>query len=332
MTTLDTLARSSAGAIHHSVLYVPVRPASITGAARGLAFGAFGRYVLAGVLAGIVLIGALFVVGPDAGDVTGDSVPSTTAVTPTTAATPIPESDAPETIAPESDAPETNVLVPTTVVDPVDHDPAPVVPPVAATPDTTTTSLAPDVEPPFLKIDSPADGDRFEKAVLRFSGRTEAGATVLASGKFTAPVASDGSWFIDLVLAPGANGVVFAASDAAGNKTTASLTVYFDEPATVETTTTTSTTVATWEFTANQKYGSCELPVPYDVFSGTTKPGAAVTIASPYGNGTTTANGEGVWSVKVEFPTAPYNETFVVSATDYVGTTKTFEFVNLYSG
>jgi len=326
MTTLDTLARSSAGAIHHSVSYVPVSPASITGATGGLAFGAFGRYVLAGVVAGIVLIGALFIVGPDAGDVTGDSVPSTTAVTPTTAATPIPETNAPET-----NAPETNVLVPTTVVDPVDHDPVSVVPPVAA-PDTTTTSLAPDVEPPFLKIDSPGDGDRFEKAVLRFSGRTEAGATVLASGKFTAPVASDGSWFIDLVLAPGANGVVFAASDAAGNKTTASVTVYFDEPATVETTTTTSTTVVTWEFTANQKYGSCELPVPYDIFSGKTKSGATVTISSPYGNGSTTANGEGVWSVKVEFPTAPYNETFVVSATDYVGTTKTFEFVNLYTG
>jgi len=326
MTTLDTLARSSAGAIHHSVSYVPVRPGSITGAVGSLAFWRLGRYAMAGVVAGLVLIGALFIVGPDAGDVTSDSVPSTTAVTPTTAATPIPETN-----VPESDAPETNVLVPTTVVDPVDHDPAPVVPP-AAIPDTTTTSLAPDVEPPFLEIDSPGDGDRFEKAVLRFSGRTETGATVLASGKFAAPVASDGSWFIDLVLAPGANGVVFAASDAAGNKTTASVTVYFDEPATVETTTTTSTTVATWEFTANQKYGSCELPVPYDIFSGKTKPGATVTISSPYGNGSTTANGEGVWSVKVEFPTAPYNETFVVSATDYVGTTKTFEFVNLYSG
>jgi len=322
MTTLDTLARSSAGAIHHSVAYVPVRPGSITGAVAKLAFWTFGRYAMAGAVAGMILVGALFIVGPNDANVTGDSTPPTTAVTPTTVATPIPETD----------LPEVNLIVPTTVVDPVDHNAAPVVPPVAPAPDTTTTSIALDVEPPYLTIDAPGDGDRFEKAPLRFSGTTEAGASVLASGKFAAQVKSDGSWFIDLVLAPGANGVVFVASDAAGNKTSASVTVYFDEPETVETTSTTSTTVASWEFTANQKYGSCELPIPYDIFNGKTKPGATVAISSPYGNGTATANADGKWSVKVEFPTAPYNVPFVVSATDYKGTTKTFEFVNLYSG
>ncbi|GMQ98930.1 MAG: hypothetical protein BMS9Abin17_1468 [Acidimicrobiia bacterium] len=327
MTTLDTLARSSAGAIHHSVAYVPVRPTSITGAVAKLAFWTFGRYIMAGAVAGIILVGALFIVGPNDANVTGDSTPPTTAVTPTTVATAIPETD-----LSEANLPEPNVIVPTTVVDPVDHNAAPVVPPAALAPETTTTSVALDVEPPLLKIDSPNDGDRFETAVLRFSGRTEVGASVLASGKFAATVASDGSWYIDLVLAPGANGVVFAASDVAGNKTAASVTVFFDEPKTVETTTTTSTTVVTWEFTANQKYGSCELPVPYDIFSGKTKPGANVTVSSPYGNGTATANADGAWSVKVEFPTAPFNVPFVVSATDYKGTTKTFEFVNLYSG
>jgi len=332
MTTLDTLARSSAGAIHHSVSYVPVRPTSITGAVGNLALWRFGRYAMAGVVGAIVLIGALFIVGPNDANVTGDSTPPTTAVTPMTVAPAIPETD----------LPEANPIVPTTVVDPVDHNAAPVVPPVAPAPDTTSTSVALDVEPPLLKIDSPGDGDRFEKAPLRFSGTTEVGASVLASGKFAAAVNSDGLWFIDLVLAPGANGVSFVASDAAGNKATASVTVYFDQPETVETTSTTSTTiettsttsttVATWEFTANQKYGSCELPVPYDIFSGKTKPGAKVAISSPYGNGTATANADGGWSVKVEFPTAPYNVPFIVSATDYKGTTKTFEFVNLYAG
>jgi len=327
MTTLDALARSSAGAIHHSVSYVPVRPASITSAAGSLVSWTFGRYALAGAVAGIALIGALFIAGTDEADVTGESIPSTTVVTPT--------------------VPEGDPIIPTTVAGPLDKLPAPVVPPVAPIPDTTTTSLAPDVEPPLLKIDNPADGDRFETAVLRFSGRTEVGASVLASGKFAASVALDGSWYIDLVLAPGANGVVFVASDAAGNMTTVKVTVYLDEPVpdepvteettsatttTVPKTSTTTTTVAKWEFTANQKYGSCALPIPYDIFSGTTKPGTTVTISSPYGGGTTTANADGTWSITVEFPTAPYNEWFVVSATDYKGTTRTFEFVNLYTG
>ena len=316
MTTLDMLARSSAEAIHHSVAFVPVRPASVGTAAGAAALWKFGGYAVAGALAGVAVIGALVIAGPDEADVSRDPVPTTTVV-PTTI--PIEES-----------------VVPTTIPAPPPRTPAPIVPPAASPPQTSTTVA--DVEPPMLEILTPADGDSVKTKVTTFAGRTEPGASVVASGKFDTAVAADGSWSIDLVLAPGANGVVFVARDDAGNETSRRMTVYLDaeEPVVTTTTTTiketTTTTIAAWEFVANQKYGSCSEPIAYDIFSGKATPGTTVSITSAYGAGTTTVNGDGSWSMKVLFPSAPYNKVFIVTAKDHTGTKRTFEMVSLYQG
>ena len=66
------------------------------------------------------------------------------------------------------------------------------------------------------------------------------------------------------------------------------------------------------EFSANQQYGSCAEPVPFDVFYGTATPGSEVHIVSPYGSAVAVANGDGHWEKRVEFPNAPFDVTFEV--------------------
>jgi hypothetical protein len=222
------------------------------------------------------------------------------------------------------------------VVTPTPQPPNPVeepqpVAPVPSKADEEPVAEPVDVEPPLLKLLSPSDGEHFEKSIVTFSGLTEPGAVIIASGKFPADVDADGQWVVDLVLAPGANGVLLSATDVAGNVSEIRATVHLDVEETEETTTTT-TTAAEWVFTANQQYGSCTEPVPYDVFSGKAKPGTVVSITSPYGNGTAEVNGDGVWSVQVNFPTAPFNEQFTVKVKDYTGAKKTFQFVSLFEG
>ena len=89
--------------------------------------------------------------------------------------------------------------------------------------------------------------------------------------------------------------------------------------------TTTAAPVATVAFSATQKYGSCGEDVPYDVFSGTATPGSTVSVSSAYGSGSATAEADGHWSTKVEFPSAPRNETFAVSVSG-PGGSKTLHF------
>jgi hypothetical protein len=161
---------------------------------------------------------------------------------------------------------------------------------------------------------------------------------VIASGKFAANVASDGAWSIDLLLAPGANGVVFSAKDDAGNTAEVRLTVYYDvekppeEPPEEPPKDTTTTTKATWEFSANQKYGSCAEPIPYDEFFGKAKPGSTVTVSSEFGGGSTVAGEDGSYWIRVEFPSAPFAKVFPVKVKGEFGGKKIFEFVSNYSG
>jgi hypothetical protein len=322
MTTLDTVARSSAAAIHTSVSDVPIPLQGALGVGLGTALTAL-RYVVAGTALAGAVVAALMLAWPSDGDAPTASTPTTSVVTPAS-------------IVEQPTAPSTTIPLPSS--------PAPVVPPAGVdVPDATV-----DIEPPFISILSPLDGATLERSVVRFSGITEPGATVTASGKFAASVDGDGTWWVDLVLAPGANGVVFLAQDRAGNETEARMTVYFEVPDVTTTTaapvtTTTAapvtTTVAptttvptTWEFVANQKYGWCEQPVPYDEFSGKATPGSTVTISSAYGGGSTVAAENGAWNLTVEFPSAPYNEVFTVTASDGLGGQRLFEFVSLYSG
>ncbi|GMQ92685.1 MAG: hypothetical protein BMS9Abin12_0162 [Acidimicrobiia bacterium] len=306
MTTLDTLARNSAQAIHISVADVSVPIPGIAAAAQAAAIWRMAVYAVAGTTVGAVILLALLVAGPSVEDPTQDFAPTTNAVVPTT----IPEEPVVQTKIPESSNSEP--IVPVPEGDSEEHEVSVV-----------------DTTPPPLEVTSPEDGAHLKTKIVTFSGITEPDASVTASGKFEALVDSNGSWSVDLVLFPGANGVVFRALDPAGNESQARLTVHLDvEPPTV----TTTTTVAEWGFTATQQYGSCSEPIPYDVFSGIAKPGTTVSITSPYGGGTTPVDGNGKWSVKIEFPTAPYNEQFTVTVKDYAGVEKTFPFVSLYAG
>ena len=326
MTTLDTLALSSANAIHTSVSGVRAPVAGIGGAAQTAALWRMAGYATAGAAAGVAVVFALLVAGPTVDDPAENVVPTTVAVVPTTI---------------------TNAVVtPTTEIPSPTQKP----PPVAAVPGEAGIESAAnpeDVEPPMLEMISPRDGDHLDTRIVTFSGRTEPGAAVLASGKFPVVVDDKGLWAVDLVLAPGANGVVFSATDVAGNKSELRLTVHFDaeepkveEPLATTTTTkakeesgtTTTTAAVEWLFTANQKYGSCSEPVPFDVFNGRAKPGTIVTVSSPHGGGTTEVNGDGAWSREVEFPSAPYNEPFLVTVTDHTGAQKAFTFVSFYEG
>ncbi len=67
-----------------------------------------------------------------------------------------------------------------------------------------------------------------------------------------------------------------------------------------------------YELVAHQVHGASEAEVPFDVFYGETKPNAHVLVLSEYGSAETYANGDGVFEVRVEFPTAPYGVEFQV--------------------
>lgn len=79
-------------------------------------------------------------------------------------------------------------------------------------------------------------------------------------------------------------------------------------------------------FTAAQAFGSCDENPPYDEFSGTATPGSRITVSSPYGGGSVTADGTGHWWVRITFPTAPVGESFTVRVAGPQGQ-RTFGFV-----
>lgn len=69
-------------------------------------------------------------------------------------------------------------------------------------------------------------------------------------------------------------------------------------------------------FTAVAAYGTCEEPIPYDLYSGTAPAGASVTITSPYSATTSVAaDGSGKWSLEITFEAAPVGQPFTVTVT-----------------
>lgn len=316
MTTLDTFARSAATAVTESVADVRAPIAGVGAATTSAAAWRMFRYAAAGAAAGAAVVAVLVVAPPTQDESTQETTPPTTVAVTTT----MPTNVTPTTIG--------NAETPPTI--PAPNTEAPVVVPPA----TEEPPAAADVEPPLLKVLSPSDGEHLETKSVAFAGVTEPGATVMASGKFAANVGADGSWRIDLLLTPGANGVVFVASDDAGNTSEVRMTVYYDveEPPEDPPKDTTTTTKATWEFSASQKYGSCSEPVPYDEFFGKAKPSSTVTISSEFGGGSTVADKDGNYWVKVEFPSAPFAQVFSVKVKDEFGNKKTFEFVSNYEG
>lgn len=314
MTSLDTLARSSANAIHASVADVRLPVGGVAGPAQAASMWRMVGYATAGAAAGAAVVFTLMIAGPNIDETAESVVPTTNVVVPTTIA------GLPVTPTTPSPAPD-ETTSPVVVAPPHNESDEPAAEPV-------------DLEPPLLELFSPSDGEHLEATIVTFSGGTEPGATVLASGKYPATVDSAGLWRVDLVLAPGANGVVFLATDTAGNTSEMRVTVHLDveKPAVEEPKKTTTTTVVVWQFKASQKYGSCSEPVPYDVFSGKAKPGTVVEVLSPYGSGTAEVNEDGAWSIRVEFPEAPFNKQFTITVKDHTGSKKTFPFVSLFEG
>ncbi|MCP3993760.1 MAG: hypothetical protein GY722_01670 [bacterium] len=228
--------------------------------------------------------------------------------------------------------------VPVTVVEPTIPTPE-VVPPIvtpsteAPEPVTTTTTVAPtttttvvpvDTTPPPLSITSPKPDEHFEIDIIEFRGATEPGATVFA-GQYEAIVDDSGNWSIVLVLSPGANGARFVATDAAGNQSEARVTVHYDVPAP----TTTTKAPEEIEFTAHSVYGVCDESPPFDVYWGTAPPGTPVYVESEYGSGSTTADTNGDWELKVYFPEAPAEKEFTVKVKDDKGHKFYFTFKHL---
>jgi hypothetical protein len=307
MTMLDDRARQAVDAIDRSVADYRPPAAGFAAAQRRHAMWAGAGWALAGSgAAAAVVVAAMFTPSPDPDVAT--TLPESTVIT-----TEAPITETTVKPSPEPEALPPPVIEPTTTEAPV-------------TTEAPTTTL--DATPPELSITSPADGDHFEENVVSFSGKTEPGATVVAGGKWEASVTEEGQWSIQLVLSAGANGASFVATDAAGNETSARITVHYDPP----TPPTTEPPGEGVEFTANATFNSCSENPPYDIYYGTADPETKVTISSAYGSGTVYANGEGNWSKKVFFPEAPYGETFVVTVKDHTGKKKSFEFVSYAEG
>ena len=127
----------------------------------------------------------------------------------------------------------------------------------------------------------------------------------------------EGGWEANVTFEGAPHGVKFkvVVESGDGGRADFYMTVYYPDE------------VEEHEFTANQKFGSCDEDVPYDVFWGTATPGAKIWVESEFGGGVTYANDNGEWEITVEFPEAPFGESFNVYVESDDGGFTTFSFV-----
>jgi hypothetical protein len=175
-----------------------------------------------------------------------------------------------------------------------------------------------------LVILYPENGQRFDEKTIAFEGKVTPGAQVFA-GDYEADVDVEGNWRIVLILNEGGNLATLTAVTAEGNESTAQVKVYYDPPKEESE----KESEKDYEFTANQKYGSCAEEIPYDIWYGTGEPGTKIWIESEYGSATTTIGEKGKWKVKVEFPESPCGETFQVVLETDTGIRKVYDFVRI---
>ncbi|MEZ5176314.1 MAG: hypothetical protein R2823_08940 [Acidimicrobiia bacterium] len=174
-----------------------------------------------------------------------------------------------------------------------------------------------DGEPPRFAITSPADGSETDDRVILVRGTVEPGAKVYY-GDRKAHVDGD-DWKIEVKLKAGKNTLTFKAKDKEGNKSVATIHVWYvgdDEPG--------------YEFWAAQTYGSCSENPPYDIFYGKGKPGSVVEVGSAWGSGRAEVSDEGHWELKVFFEGAPVGEPFKVIVQASTGEEKHLKFT--YTG
>jgi hypothetical protein len=89
--------------------------------------------------------------------------------------------------------------------------------------------VAPDTTPPMLTLTSPADGLTTDHSTVVVSGTTEPGVQVAVKGVL-ASVGADGSFSLSIALREGTNLITVVATDSAGNRATASMTVTYENP------------------------------------------------------------------------------------------------------
>lgn len=183
-----------------------------------------------------------------------------------------------------------------------------------------------DVTAPDLVVLDPADGATVTSEKVTFSGTTEPGAQVKAGG-YEATVDDDGRWSILLIASDGPNTVTFTAADAAGNTTTATITVTYkpqqdgsgDKP--------TQDEPADSTLTASQQFSVLGSAPHKNTYSGTAAPGAKVAVVSEYGSGYAWADEAGNWNTQVTFDPPGGTTTFPVTARYYhdASVARTFE-------
>lgn len=189
---------------------------------------------------------------------------------------------------------------------------------VTTLPLATTVPAAPTINPPGLEMVSPPSGSQAAVGTeVKIYGRTEPGAQLTVDG---APVYVNGAGefeFKHLVSVSGGKKIIFTAKFPNGPTTEVPYYVKGMAPKTEKPPTTskpkTENPGTTHAWTAIQTYGSSSEAAAFDVFYGTAKPGSSIKIYSNYGYTYTTANSEGVWSVRAEFTTTR-GQTIPVSA------------------
>jgi len=89
----------------------------------------------------------------------------------------------------------------------------------------TTTTL---VSPPHLEVLDPVHGATVTTRRYTFKGVTDPNCTVAVGGKYEATVEPDGSWALDLLLAPGRNSTTLVATDPdSGLETSVAVRIYY---------------------------------------------------------------------------------------------------------
>ncbi|MBU1158607.1 MAG: hypothetical protein KKE24_04635 [Candidatus Thermoplasmatota archaeon] len=89
--------------------------------------------------------------------------------------------------------------------------------------------VAPDVTPPSLSLDDPADGITTETSTVTVSGTTEIGVTLGING-ISVVVESDGSFACEIALFEGNNTITVTATDASDNSASTSVNVTYINP------------------------------------------------------------------------------------------------------
>ncbi len=311
MNPLDARARSASMAINES-LAAAAAPAAFATVVRRAAIIKVVNLALVG--AGAVLFiaaGAAFRT-PQPQIPVADTVTSTTTEAPTTTTT---TTESPVTVDSSVVAlPSTTTTTETPETTTTTSSTTTTTTTTTTKPPPTTTTKPPDTTPPVIEITFPENRQRFTEKKVTFKGVTEPGAKITA-GPFVGEVGEEGQWRMRVTLRPGRNRVVVTAQDAAGNKATDVVVVFYDAP-------------DREPFTAHATFGSCEEDPPYDVYYGSGHPGSQIAVSSKYGSGETTVGDGGEWEVKVFFPEAPPGKTFVVHVEDQFGRPKNLEFVN----